>query len=434
MRPRPYAYPFKDMLLVFALIALSTIPFFKSTTGVVLMLLCILYLYKQLFKVFKIEVVLILIVLFSLEIYHAAFFKNYETWVVRQILSFFFFGAFVVYYLKLNFLHVYVKTMYGITLISFVFFSALLVSPDLVKAFADLMPSIFVKSLNIYDDIYVSVNPIIYNFDYNFYKFRNNGPFWEPTVFASLLLIGQIFNFLLTKKLFNRTGLVFSIGILTTFSTTVFIAYFIFLLSYFWLNRKIKTVYKLILLISSIVGGLYLFSSLPFLEEKINTEMVEVNTNMETRGDSRMASALLDISEVAAEDIYLVLGKGSSKFSRIGVSDKTVLRNCGLTALFVEWGIPFSLLYISLLFFSFHQLIKYYGINRLFVIPFTFIILLISFSENFLDLPLFHSLIFIGFIVKRHHLMKHYIPTINMAPDENVKRHDLSLFPLAKTI
>ena len=401
-------YNFKDFLLVYALIALSTIPFFMSTFGIVLAFSCIVFLYKKIFNVINFETVLFFIAIFVLEIYHATYFKNYETWVIRKILSYFFVSIFVIYYLKLDFLHIYIRIMYYITLISFFFFFTLILWPDIIKLVDSLIPTIFVKSLNIYEDVYVIKNPIIYNFDHNFYKIRNNGPFWEPTVFASLLLVGQIFNFLINKKLFNHTGLIFTIGILTTFSTTVFIAYFIFLVSSFLLSKKIKTVYKIILLIITIFSGIYLFTALPFLEEKISKEITELDSNMETRGDSRMASALLDIAEISGEDIYMFLGKGSSKYSRIGISDKTVLRNCGLTALFVEWGIPFALIYLSLLFYSFLQLTKHYGVSRLYSIPFTFIIILISFSEIFFDLPIFHALIFIGLVLKRYYYKKVY--------------------------
>ena len=399
-----------DVVLVFALIAVSTIPFFKSPIGVSLTIGCILYLNKHLLATIKIETASFLLLVFILEIYHATYFQNYEDWVIRQILIFFFTSAFIIYYLKLNFLTIYVKILYYTTLISFVFFFTYLFSPSIITGFADAMPALFTKTSMIYRDTYKQVNPIIYNFDHNFYKGRNNGPFWEPTVFASLLLVGQIFNLLLNKAIFNKTGVVFTIGILTTQSTTVFIAYFIFITSYFLLNSKFKIAYKIILLIVSIFAGLYSFSYLSFLEEKINTEILDIDNNIESRGDSRMASALLDLSEVSRDDLFLLLGKGSSSYSRIGGTDKDDLRNCGLTALLVEWGVPFFILYVGLLFYSFYQLTKYYGINVLFSITFVFTILLVSFSEVFLDLPLFHCLIFIGLMMKRYYRNNHYVP------------------------
>ncbi|WP_461115501.1 hypothetical protein [Spirosoma jeollabukense] len=400
-----------DIVLAFSLIAVSTIPFFKSPIGVFLTIVCIIYLSKNLLDTIKIETSSFLLIIFILEIYHATTFRNYEGWVVRQILLFFFISIFTIYYLKLNFLNIYIRIMYSITLISFAFYFIYLISPSIVIGFAKSMPSLFTKNFIIYDDTYERVNPIIYNFDHNFYKGRNNGPFWEPTVFASLLLIGQIFNLLLNKFIFNKIGIVFSIGILTTLSTTVFIAYFILLVSYFLMDSRFKTVYKTILLFISIFIGSFLFANLSFLEEKINTEFSEIDSNIDKRGDSRMASALLDLSEVTQEDIFLLLGKGSAKYSRIGGTDKDALRNCGVTALLVEWGIPFFLLYVGLLFYSFYTLTKYYQINVLFSFTFTFIILLMSFSEVFLDLPLFHALIFIGLMMKRYYKDKHYIPT-----------------------
>lgn len=425
---RPYKNRPADIMLVFALIAVSTIPFFKSTFGVVLILGCILYLNKHLLATIKIECMLFLSIVFILEIYHAIYFRNYEDWVIRQILVFFFVSIFTIYYLKLNFLSIYIKLLYQATLVSFVFFFIYLISPSIITGFANSMPSLFVKSTAIYGDVYKQINPIFYNFDHNFYKGRNNGPFWEPTVFASLLIIGQIFNLLINKVLFNKIGIVFSLGILTTQSTTVFIAYFILLTSYFLLNSKFKIVYKIALLFVSIFAGLYAFTNLSFLEEKINTELSDIDNNIESRGDSRMASALLDLSEVSQDQIFLLLGKGSSAYSRIGGNDKSAIRNCGLTALLVEWGVPFFILYVGLLFYSFYQLTKYYQINTLFAITFTIIILFVSFSEVFLDLPLFHSLIFIGIVIKRYYNNKYYTPLIYSTSREiNEKEIELNL-------
>lgn len=404
MSIKSHGYFLNEHLLVYAIIAISTIPFFKSTYGNVLLVSCIVLSYKYIIQTIKTESIIFLIVIFLIEIFHILYFKNYEVWVIRQVITFFFSSFFAIYYLKLKFLYIYIKVMYWITIISFFFFLCLIVSPESIKIISNSIPSIFNNSKDIYGTTYTSSNPIVYNFDYNFYKIRNNGPFWEPTVFGSLLLIGQIFNFLITKKTLNKNGIIFTVGIITTFSTTVFIAYFIFIFSHFFLSKNIKIAYNFFLLIITLIGGIYLFVNLQFLETKINQELLDVDNNIEMRGgDSRMASAFLDIKEVSSENIYLLLGKGSSKQSRFGKTGNNILRNCGITELVVQWGVPFSIFYISLIFYSFHQLCIYYRVNKLYSVCFTLIILLLCISEVFFELPVFHCLIIIGLMLKRYY-------------------------------
>jgi hypothetical protein len=390
---------YKNYILVFLLLALSTMPFFKESVGFYSMLLAVVLLFKP---VLKIEAVIFLVFLMALELYHFFYFPRYDLWVVRQILFYFFVAMYTTYYTRLTFLPIFIHIIYFFTCISFVFFFTYLISPPLVRMFADAVPGVFVKTAIVYENNYKIINPIFFNFDFNFWKGRNNGPFWEPTVFASMLVIAQIFNFILTKQLFNKEGKVFTLGIATTLSTTGFFAYFILILSYFLLSNKVKLFYKIFFCSSFLFIGTYLFTTLPFLQEKINSEIAGVEEEIEEKGgNSRIASATLDMKEVTQEDIYLLLGKGSSRYSRIGTPDKSVLRNCGITALLIEWGLLFFLVYLSLLFYSFLQLTKLFQLPWLMAVVFTLIIIVLSFSEVFFSLPLFHAFIFIGFVVKR---------------------------------
>jgi hypothetical protein len=396
-------HKFVNILLVYNLIALSTIPLFKDSFGRAIMLICIIYLYRHVVKIFNKETIIIIAIVFMLELYHAFYFSNYDTWVVRQVVTFFLLGTFTANYLKLEFIYIYIKIMYIITIISFIFFLGLIINPALIHFIDESLPNIFKIQYNYYGSIGVQTNPIIYNFDHNFYKIRNNGPFWEPTVFASLLLIGQVFNLLINRKLFNKYGIIFTLGIISTFSTTVYLSYFIFLICYCFLSNKINIIFKGIIAVFIVFGSLFLFYNLPFLHEKISTEITGVDENIEGNGDSRVAGATLDLIEISQNSLFIYFGKGSDKDSRIAGLDKKVQRNCGLTALLIEWGIFFALTYIFLLYYSFHQLCRVYKLNSLFAIPFTLCMLIVCFSEVFLDLPLFHTFIFFGFVVKRYY-------------------------------
>ncbi|GAB3562964.1 hypothetical protein GCM10027578_05840 [Spirosoma luteolum] len=406
-----------EYLLVYALIAYSTIPFFKSNYGRGLVVLSLLLVAHSLLKVLRKEVGYMLGIVAALELYHFLYFPKYDLSIVREVVFAFFLAAFCVYYLKLRFQVIYVTVLYWISIISLVVFGLLLINPGLVHSIDNSFPAMFrITSEYIeFDGKNVTkTNPIFYNFDYNFYKVRNNGPFWEPTVFASLLLIAQLFNFISTRHIFNRHGLVFTLTIITTFSTTGFIAYFIFLVSVTVINSRTKPLLKLALLVMAVSGSIYLYSDLPFLQEKINNEINEADINIDTRGDSRVAGAMLDLFEISESQLYILLGKGSDRDSRIGGLDKTAQRNCGLTGLFVEWGVLFALLYIGLIYYSFWQLCSVHGLNRLFAFPFTVCILILSFSEIFFELPLFHVFIFLGLLIRQHTNRQRIRPTINI--------------------
>ncbi|MER2998972.1 hypothetical protein [Pontibacter populi] len=412
-----------NFILVFLLLALSTSPFFKQSIGFYLALISVIIFFKP---VIRLEAIVFLLLVFMLEQYHYFYFSNYEPWVIRQVLFYFFVAIFTIYYVKLSFLEIYNRILYVAAIISLIVYSLYIIYPGIVISFVNAIPSFFTKYKEIYETNYKIVNPVFYNFDFNFFKGRNNGPFWEPTVFASLLIIAQIFNFLLTKKLFNKKGIVYSITILTTLSTTGYFVYFILVLSYFLLTNKINIFFKLAAGVLLLYTGFYLFNNVPFLKEKINNELASVDTEIEEKGgNSRVASATLDLKEVTAKNIYLLLGKGSSKYSRIGTTNKNVLRNCGITSLLAEWGLPFFILYLSLLFYSFYQLTKLFQVNRVMSIVFTSIILMLSFSEVFFSLPLFHAFIFIGFIVKREYRSLVITKEFITIPPEPLEEYDL---------
>lgn len=388
--------------LAFLLLGTSTMPFFKQSFCIYLLLASLLLIVRQL-RMSK-EAFYFMFLVFAIEIYHSFYFDHYDMTGVRIGLGFLAASIFLIYYLKLDFLSLYITILYYFALISFVFFILFYADSGLVNSFANAIPDIFVKTTGQYGREIKQINPIFYNFDLNFLDLgRNNGPFWEPTVYATMLVIAQIFNYLLHKTLFNKKGIVFTIAILTTMSTTGFMAYFILLIFYFLLSDRIGRLTKLISVAGFLSLGVVLYTSLPFLSEKIANEMEKTDEAAEKYGgDSRMASATLDLLEVSERPAYILFGKGHGD-ERIAGPDKDVLRNCGDTALLIEWGIIYALIYISLLYYSFVQLARHYQIHWTFAIACTAILLIFGFSEVFFDLPFFYSFLFFGFIIKRYY-------------------------------
>ena len=392
-----------DYLLLFLLIGVSVIPILKTTVGIYGTLVCLLFVIRRWYFT-PLEIIFLIIAL-GLEIYHNIAFNGYDVLITRQVIIFFIFAILTVNCLKMNLLPMYINILYYLTLISFVFFGLYHVDKGVVKGIANMFPSIF-KTFSIsYEVKNNEINPIFYNFDTNnFFKLgRNNGPFWEPTIFAIMLIIAQIFNLLLTKKLFNKKGIVFSLGILTTISTTCFLAYFIIIIGYFLSLKNVSVLTKTLLVSSMVMISLVLFSSLPFLGAKIQDEISNMDKSInQTEGDSRVASAFLDVSELIERTEYVLWGKGSTKSIRTGGDDKNALRNCGDTALLVEWGIFFFVLYFGLMYYSFRSLVRLYGAPKYYPAMFLIVFLICGFSEVIFDQAFFHIFLFFGTVISRN--------------------------------
>jgi hypothetical protein len=393
-------------LLVFLLIGVSTMPILKQSFGIYLLIGSVFFTLKGI-RINK-ETFAFLFLALVLEIFHNFSFDSYDFATTRQTILLFAAGIFLIYYIKLDFFSIYIKILYWLSLISFVFVILYYADNGLLTTIVHAIPDTFIKTATTYGSESKQIDPIFYNFDQNFLELgRNNGPFWEPTVFATMLVIAQIFNLLLNKVLFNRKGIVFTIAILTTFSTTGFLAYFLLIIFYFLLSPRINILTKAIVAGGFLMLSVSLFTNLPFLSEKIDNEIEKSDYEIDQfGGDSRLASAILDMREVTEKNEYLLFGKGLVAESRIGGVDKEVLRNCGDTALLIEWGLLFTVIFIGLLFYSFLALTRFYDIHWGFSVIFTLIILIFGFSEVYFNLPFFYSLLFFGFIVRRYYPAK----------------------------
>lgn len=393
----------------FLLIASSAIPLFRNQ-GVLYFCLLICLMNARSVNKF-IHLIFIFVALLAFEFYHYFYFAPlYDFSVVRVVLISFFIAFVFAIKLNLNFIIIFIKTMHLISIISLIVYSVLLISEPTIKFIESIFDPLFTIKYNIYDINSKIVNPIFFNFDANFYTFRNNGPFWEPTIFATLLILSIIFNLIVSNKIFNKYNIISLIALVTTLSTTGFIAFFFLFILLMFLFIKLNYFIKVLALIILIYSGFYAFKNLDFLQNKITAELTNVDYSIhEKGGDSRIASTILDWKEITAKPHYFLFGKGSDKRTRIAGRDKNVLRNNGLTALLVQRGIFLFVLYLVGIYFTFHQLCIVYKKNKLLPIVFFSTILILSNSEILFDLLIFHFLAVLGLIlntVKRNSLFK----------------------------
>ncbi|MBS1603844.1 MAG: hypothetical protein JST42_14350, partial [Bacteroidetes bacterium] len=267
--------------LVFLLIAASTMPLFKQQFATYLLLGAALLTLRHVRL--TVEAILFVGLAFAIEIYHNFYFDGYDLVTTRQIMILFLATMLIIHYVKLDFLPIYVTQLYYFSLISLVFFALWYADRGLIDGLVKAIPGVFTKTSVQYGNEANQVNPVFYNFDPNFTELgRNNGPFWEPTVFAIMLIIAQIFNLLLNKKLFNKKGIVFTIVLFTTMSTTGIMAYFLLVAGYYLFSSRLHPALRVVLVGGVITVSTVLYTTLPFLSEKIDNEIEKADYEIDT--------------------------------------------------------------------------------------------------------------------------------------------------------
>lgn len=390
----------KYYLFVFLFIGNSSVPFLRNYYFNYFFIIIFIGFLKNVLNENK-YVMLYIIFYLSLEIYHYFyFFGIYDFAVVRRLIL-----AFIVSYLfsqKFNelrkFIHAYVKIIYGLSLISLIIYALFISNPQIILNFEELFKPFFIVKVEHYGQDLSQINPLFYNFDYNLHLMnRNNGPFWEPTIFAFNLFLAIFFNFIITKKVINKYSVVFILAYFTTFSTTGILALFLFLFLLFFLNNKINFVARLLILFMFVSSSTYIIVKNSFLLEKIVTEFNQVDDTIDSKGgDSRLASLYLDWDEMVEETEYILFGKGYDIDSRIKGSDKDILRNNGLSASFIQIGIICTIIYFICIYLFCSKLCKLAKLNSGLAFAFFVGIIVFSFSESILEFTLIKSFAFMG--------------------------------------
>lgn len=328
-------------ILVYFLIALNSMPFWVGDIYfyVFLTVACIIFLFQN----FKIdEKIYHYILLFSIiMIFQIIIFRVPPS----GFLTLFSYIAKILYaYTTIKIVgpeidNYYIKIMYVFTIISLFLFSFQLLAPGI--------------SFNLFDKLYDFIfhfqlkdpgrkHIIIYTYGAYYEHLgqqisRNSGPFWEPGGFGIYLLIALYFNIVRENKFFNRKNIIFILGIITTLSTAIYIAFFAFLLTYVLYRYKHGAIFVYIVTIILIIP---IYTGLFFLQNKISDQLSALNGNLEYAPRNRFVSAMLDINEFIKEP---VLGKGMFAQTRFQTVEKVDIqenwRNNGVTNMLVDFGI-----------------------------------------------------------------------------------------------
>ncbi len=284
---------------------------------------------------------------------------------------------------------------YKLTIVSLVLFPLGIILPSIFFALHDLLsafPSIFQ-----YDDHtwqgYVKDSLFIYGFKLGRLS-QNHGFMWEPTAFASVLILAIIFRLSRNGYQFDRRIIVMFVGLVSTFSTTGYIILFTILPCLLFLNRTFSKMTLFAIYMTPLLG--ILFFSQSFLYEKIANEFERGDIQYETSelsrsGNSRLSSFLIDMRDVADNPI---LGLGIFEEGRLlGHQTRTSVNDISDTI--ARFGLVGSLLIFALYAISLTRFYREQNAKGGILVFISF--LLMCWSEEFLNLPLFMAFQFYCF-------------------------------------
>lgn len=307
-------------------------------------------------------------------------------------------AAFSISILGTTFIFIFKKIMVFIAGMASVLFIPILINFNFYNILYSLSPFKAVTIANIEGWEPTSYNIFVMNFPPDFFEglIRNSGPFWEPGSFGGYLIIALIFNTLIHNTLWRKDNIILTIAILTTFSTTTYLAFAAFTMGYSFLMLK-NVALRWILLSILIIGSIIAFNKIEFLGKKIDTEFKEAQYNaLEKGGDTRAASALLDLKEIQESPLYILFGRGSHPYTRIGGSDKEALRTNGVTDLLSRYGLFFFIFTVIYLWKSFNLICKLGNTPTSMAYLSVIVIFIISFSEVYFIFVFFKALTLFG--------------------------------------
>ena len=176
---------------------------------------------------------------------------------------------------------------------------------------------------------------------------RNCGPFFEPGLFASYLIIALVLNLNLNRKLLHPSNWILIAAILTTLSSAGYISLALVVLYSILFSKKI---------INKVIS---LFVVVLLWQPVLNSEIVstKISDNFESASmstASRFGAVMYHIEKI---EVSPIIGFAGSKppatdFDRyLGIFEgERILSPNGLSYAFVYWGIPFALLFYIMLF------------------------------------------------------------------------------------
>lgn len=309
------------------------------------------------------------------------------TYIIRIMIAFW-----LLIFYKERFFLKYENIIYYLTILSLVFYAVQLIAPSFmynVIGQLDLSQNLFPKTL------YASIS--IYTFhqvNLNELFPRNAGFCWEPGPFSGFIVLAIFFNIARNNvQLKDKKRLfILTIALITTQSTTGFVALLAVILWFAWSHYK-NWIFRLISIPVSITVILLLFIYIPFLNEKITREseqnLYTVLNNAEkyntTYAPGRFASFQLRLMDFINHPIAGYGGKSTLQAGYFSESSRVAAIN-GLGTIMGKYGSIGLLIFLILIFKTGKWLSNYYHYTGYFIFP--ALILIIAFGFGIIESPI----------------------------------------------
>lgn len=303
------------------------------------------------------------------------------------------FAAISIRILGRQFFDMFVRFVYVFAIISLFFYIPCILIKPLTHVLLDLAKytqSPFHRAFqgDFYDRPY---NLIVFNLGQITLN-RNSGFYWEPGTHGGFLCLALFINLFYRKeKLLSRMNIIFMVTILTTLSTTTYLALFFVIIAFqknFIIRRPVISLFFLLLMGSA---GFVAFNQLDFLSKKIDEQIAKRESRK--TGESRFSSLLADVRTTAEHPL---IGTGRAIEMRVGknyynLDIREIHRNNGIGVLLSTYGILFFFFFFYLNWRSFYLLFDS-RVNAWLLLT---LLLIIAFSEDyffkafFIALPLY---------------------------------------------
>lgn len=383
-----------EYFLVYFLLATTGVPFFYSNQEYIVLGLIIsfvVFVIKS--KKYRISQLWLIGLIFIIEVFQIVLFAHFSPITFLGTYSRLLFAFLIVGITRINFLSYYYKIIYFHSILSLVFYIPSIIFPSFYSYMISNICPYFNPIFSNEGFYQTSPNIIVYTFGESLFdSFRNSGPFWEPGAFGMFILLALLFSILSKEQLFCKKNVFLIIVLLTTFSTTAYLGLFYLILTYKLIKyRNRLTLGRIAGIILIIASAIFLYNSLEFLKQKVETN---INLSEETTS-SRFGSALADYHDFIQNPI---IGYGRTIHRHGGESESDFNiekhRNNGLTDLLVTYGIIVFIAYFISYYYSFKNICIKNAIPMRFASVGLGLFLLLGFSQGIFLRPFFFALLF----------------------------------------
>ena len=343
------------IILILILYISSRPPFIVVNIAIVLLFIYLLKIHVKYKIDFFDKFTLAILLLFPIiNLFYFIIFNELEVFLTIRMFLILIMSNWVVKLMRYKFLSTFENILYFLAVISLIFYPLQIIAHDLILEFltdfSDLIP------LNEKGEEMKSI--LIWGMDYDA-GIRNSGFAWEPKAFANFLIIGIIVRLTQNKlNLRDRRIIVYSLALITTFSTTGYLILFGILPFFILWNKSPEKFFKYFIPVTLI----FLYTlQFDFMWKKIKTEwegryeyekLLSDSRSFAKRSLGRTPSMMVDLIDFSKQPI---LGYGLNRNQRTQSFYTKLVRVNGLT----DWIATFGALGIILFVFG-----HYYGFKK----------------------------------------------------------------------